>query len=45
MQAATLNEHPLRRRIVGEMHLKRWPEVAVPCEVLQILRVVDAASR
>lgn len=34
-----LNEHRLRREIVGEMHLRRWPPITPPMSIVQILRV------
>ena len=40
-----LNEHSLRRRIVSEMHLRRWPELIAPCEIVQILRLIPADLR
>lgn len=40
-----LLEHPLRRQVVGEMHLRRWPPLDAPLQVLQILRIVADAER
>lgn len=40
-----LVEHPLRRQVVGEMHLRRWPPLSAPSQVLQILRMVDDVER
>jgi uncharacterized membrane-anchored protein len=40
-----LNEHPLRRRVVGEMHLRRWPRIAVPCRIMQVLRISARKQR
>ena len=34
-----LNEHRLRREIVGEMHLRRWPPITPPMTIVQILRL------
>jgi uncharacterized membrane-anchored protein len=34
-----LNEHRLRREIVGEMHLRRWPPITPPMTIIQILRL------
>lgn len=31
--------------MVEEMHLRRWPELSVPCTIFQFLRVVDEAQR
>lgn len=42
---AALHEHPLRRLVVGEMHLRRWPELAAPSEIVQFLRVIPAEIR
>ena len=39
-----LNEHKLRREIVGEMHLRRWPPITPPMTVVQILRLVPAGT-
>ena len=36
-----LREHPLRRQIVGEMHLRRWPRVTAPMRIIQVLRLVS----
>lgn len=38
-------EHPLRRQVVGEMHLRRWPHFRAPCLIVQAVRVVDEADR
>ncbi|MBX9884778.1 MAG: DUF3422 domain-containing protein, partial [Novosphingobium sp.] len=37
-----LNEHRLRREIVGEMHLRRWPPIMPPMSIVQILRLGPA---
>ncbi|MEI6642164.1 MAG: DUF3422 domain-containing protein [Novosphingobium sp.] len=34
-----MNEHKLRREIVGEMHLRRWPPISPPMTIVQILRL------
>ena len=34
-----LNEHKLRREIVGEMHLRRWPPIMPPLRIVQIVRL------
>ena len=39
-----LNEHMLRREIVGEMHLRRWPPIMPSMTVVQILRLVPAGT-
>jgi uncharacterized membrane-anchored protein len=31
--------------VVEEMHLRRWPELSVPCTIFQFLRVVDESQR
>lgn len=36
-----LCEHPARREIVGEMHLRRWPLVGPGMRLVQIVRLVD----
>lgn len=40
-----LNEHELRRAIVGEMHLRRWPQVRAPATIIQFVRVLDRQER
>ncbi|WP_095011150.1 DUF3422 domain-containing protein [Tsuneonella mangrovi] len=40
-----LREHELRRQIVGEMHLRRWPEVVAPATIYQIVRIVSESER
>ncbi|MFM2370878.1 MAG: hypothetical protein RIS85_600 [Pseudomonadota bacterium] len=40
-----LSEHELRREIVAEMHLRRWPVVAPPCRIVQFVRVIDPDQR
>lgn len=34
-----LKEHNLRREIVSEMHLRRWPPITAPMRIIQILRL------
>lgn len=41
----TLREHPLRRQIVSEMHLRRWPPLTAPGVIVQMLRLVSAEDR
>jgi len=36
-----LREHPARREIVGEMHLRRWPLVGPGMRIVQIVRLAD----
>ncbi|WP_298744100.1 DUF3422 family protein [uncultured Brevundimonas sp.] len=40
-----LSSHPMRQRIVSEMHLRRMPPLTTPCRILQVLRLVDDADR
>lgn len=40
-----MREHELRRRVVSEMHLRRWPQLSVPGKVLQWVLVVDKEER
>lgn len=40
-----LNEHPLRRQVVGEMHLRRWPAIHAPAQIVQVLRLVSPEER
>lgn len=40
-----LAEHPLRRQVVGEMHLRRWPPLGAAGQVIQVLRIVADADR
>lgn len=40
-----LNEHELRRTIVGEMHLRRWPHVRAPAAIVQFVRVLAPEER
>ena len=37
--------HPLRRRVVEEMHLRRFPALAGPTRIVQIVRLTDMAAR
>ena len=41
----TMREHPLRQQVVQEMHLRRWPPLHAPSQVVQILRLVDPGAR
>jgi uncharacterized membrane-anchored protein len=36
-----LREHPARRAIVGEMHLRRWPLVSPGMHLVQVVRLVE----
>ena len=40
-----LKDHPLRSRIVAEMHLRRMPALPPATQMVQVLRLVDAADR
>ena len=40
-----MREHELRRQVVGEMHLRRWPVLHVPCLIVQYVLAVDADER
>lgn len=40
-----MREHHLRRRVVGEMHLRRWPSIAAPSLILQWVVLVDEGER
>ncbi|WP_338080284.1 DUF3422 domain-containing protein [Croceicoccus sediminis] len=39
------NEHELRKSVVAEMHLRRWPQLQPGMTVIQILRQVAAEDR
>lgn len=38
-------EHPERRQVVGEMHLRRFPRLALPTQAIQLARLLDADER
>lgn len=38
-------EHELRRQVVGEMHLRRFPEFALPADIIQLVKLVDPSER
>lgn len=40
-----MREHELRRHIVGEMHLRRWPQLSAPMRIVQLLQLVDSGMR
>lgn len=40
-----MHEHEWRRQIVSEMHLRRWPVLRAPMQVVQMVRLVDEAAR
>lgn len=35
-----MRQHPLRQKVVSEMHLRRWPALEAPALVVQMLRLV-----
>jgi len=37
-----LTNHPLRSRVVSEMHMRRMPALAAPCQMVQVIRIIDA---
>lgn len=41
----TLDSHPLRNRIVSEMHMRRMPSLAAPVTMTQTVRLVTAEDR
>ncbi|MCP1469741.1 putative membrane-anchored protein [Sphingobium sp. OAS761] len=38
-------EHPERRHVVGEMHLRRFPRLALPAQAIQFARLLDDEER
>lgn len=38
-------EHPLRRQVIAEMHLRRWPPLGVPGTIYQWVRTVGEDER
>ena len=40
-----MRDHELRRRAVGEMHLRRWPLLPVPCHIVQWVLAVEDDER
>ena len=38
-------EHPDRRHVVGEMHLRRFPRLSPPVQAIQFARVLDKNAR
>lgn len=40
-----MRDHELRRRAVGEMHLRRWPVLSVPCHIIQWVLAVEDTER
>lgn len=39
-----LKNHPLRSRVGAEIHMRRMPALLAPCQMLQVVRIVDAAD-
>jgi uncharacterized membrane-anchored protein len=37
-----LKNHPLRARVVSEMHMRRMPALSAPCQMVQVIRIIDA---
>lgn len=42
---ARFEEHPRRRQVVGEMHLRRFPSFTLPAHIIQIVRIVSDTDR
>ena len=40
-----MQEHPARRQVVGEMHLRRWPPITAPALIIQWLRLANEDQR
>jgi len=40
-----MRDHELRLRVVGEMHLRRWPLIMSPCHIIQWVLDVDDEER
>lgn len=40
-----MRDHDLRSRAVGEMHLRRWPPLPVPCHIVQWVLAIDDNER
>lgn len=40
-----MHEHPLRRQVVGEMHLRRWPPLKAPMTIVQTVRLLGEDDR
>lgn len=36
-----LKNHPLRHRVVSEMHMRRMPALVPPCQMVQVIRIID----
>lgn len=44
-QTPAFAEHPERREIVAEMHLRRFPSFVLPAQAIQLVRLVDQRLR
>lgn len=40
-----MREHPFRRQVIEEMHLRRWPPLTAPGFMIQVMRIVSAEER
>jgi len=40
-----MRDHDLRKQAVGEMHLRRWPQLVVPSVIVQWVLIVDDEER
>ncbi len=40
----TLTNHPLRQRVVSEMHMRRMPALKPPAQMVQVIRIIDPAD-
>lgn len=40
-----MRDHELRSRAVGEMHLRRWPPLPVPCHIVQWVLAIEDSER
>jgi uncharacterized membrane-anchored protein len=40
-----MRDHELRKQAVGEMHLRRWPVLEVPCVIVQWVLIVEDDER
>ena len=40
-----MRNHELRRSVVGETHLRRWPQVKVPSRIVQWVAIVPEGER
>ena len=40
-----MREHPFRRQVIEEMHLRRWPPLTAPGSMIQVMRIVATEER